>query len=242
MKLGKLFVRDLGSMNPYIPEKKEWVATAIGVVGGLASSLLGGAAASRAAKRAEKQQRAAEAADEADYTRKKYEDVADTAWGQRAINRVKTYGKKFIKQAEGKSAVMGSTDASTQQAKDQVNQMVAETEGNLAAANVARQEHADAVHQANRQKYMQMDMQREMNRANSITQAAGAASNAMMSLGSAIDQSNVSNTNLSGGSNESIAFNPPVVEKKADTQMTPMQIYENATDAEKEHFRNALGS
>ena len=39
MRLGRLFSSELGD-NPYVPMKKEWIATAIGVVGGLASSAL----------------------------------------------------------------------------------------------------------------------------------------------------------------------------------------------------------
>ena len=199
MRLGRLFSSELGN-NPYVPKKKEWIATAIGVIGGLASSFLGGQAASSAAEAAERRQRAQEAKDNADYTRKKYEDVGDTAWGQNQLRRVEQFNKKNWRRAKGAQAVGGGTDAATQMSKDAGNQLMADTMGNMAAANVARQEHADAVHQANQQKYMQMDMARDMQRAQNTTNASQAASNAIMQMGSAFENG----TSLAGGSNKGI--------------------------------------
>lgn len=195
MKLGKLF-----NGNGYAPMKKEVILTAIGVGAGLLTSALGGLASSRAAKAAERRQRGQEAKEDAWYNRRYNEDYADTAAGQNLMRRAKEYAKDNWRKAAGAQAVAGGTDAASQMAKDAGNKMVADTVANIAATDQARKSQVDNMHRQAEGQFAQMDMQREMNRANSITQAAGAASNALMGLGSAMDQSKA-NTSLAGGSN-----------------------------------------
>ena len=189
--------------NVFVPQRKEWIVSAIGAGVGLATSLLGGAAASRAAKRAERRQRAQEAKEEAWYNRRYNEDYADTASGQNLIRRAKEYAKENWRKSAGAQAVSGGTDAATQMAKDAGNKMVADTLANVAASDQMRKSHVDDLHRQAESNFAQMDMNREMNRANSIQQAAGSASNAIMGMAGALEQTSTAKTNLAGGGNNS---------------------------------------
>ena len=187
----------LGQGISFAPAKKEWIAAAIGAGVGLASSLIGGAAASRAAKEAERRQRAREAAEMASYTRRYNQDVTDTASGQNLIRIAKDHAKEQWKKAAGAQAVAGGTDAATQMAKDAGNKMVGDTIANMKAMDDARKDRIDAQHEANLNNFAQMDMNREINRANAITDAAGNASNAILQAASALEP------DLTGGANKS---------------------------------------
>lgn len=189
----------------FTAEPKGWVLTAIGTAASLASSLIGGAKASKAAREAEKRQRDAEAKEEAWYRRRYNEDYADTAAGQNLVRRAKDYARENWKRAAGAQAVAGGTDAATQMAKDAGNRMVGDTIANIAASDQARKDNVDSMHRAQQQQFAQMDMQREQQRAQNITNAAGAASNAIMSAATAIDQSG-SKANLTGGSNNGVTY------------------------------------
>ena len=195
------FVNSPLGVSPFVPSKKEWVATAIGAGAGLLSSFLGGLSASSAAKEAEKRQRAMEAKEDAWYNRNYYQDYLDTAAGQNLVRRARQMYDKNIKRAQGAAAVSGGTDASVQMAKDSANQALGDTMANIAAHDTARKSQVDATHMRNQQQFAQMDMNREMQRAQNITNAAQAASNAMMSVGAAVDQANTSKADLGGGSN-----------------------------------------
>ena len=187
----------LGQGISFAPAKKEWIAAAIGAGVGLASSLIGGAAASRAAEEAERRQRAREAAEMASYTRRYNQDVTDTASGQNLIRLAKDHAKEQWKKAAGAQAVAGGTDAATQMAKDAGNKMVGDTIANMKAMDDARKDRIDAQHEANLNNFAQMDMEREINRANAITDAAGNASNAILQAASALEP------DLTGGANKS---------------------------------------
>lgn len=233
-----LFRSDLG-YNAYSPLRKEWVATAIGVAGSLLSSYLGGQAASSAARAAERRQRAQEAKDDAWYRRRYNEDYADTAAGQNLIRRAEQFNKKNWRRAAGAQAVAGGTDAATQMQKDAGNQMMAETLANVAATDQHRKDQVDNIHRQQEAQYAQMDMQREMNRAQNISNAASAASNAIMQGASAFENS----TSLKGGSNQSAPVTRSEVQKSPEpVQQTPMEIYSNLPDSDptKQHFRNAI--
>ena len=183
------------------PSRKEWIAAAIGAVGGIASSLIGGAAASDAARAAERRQRQMEAKENAWYTRRYNEDYIDTAAGQNLVRRAKEYAKEQWKKAAGAQAVAGGTDAATQMAKDAGNKMVGDTIANIAATDQSRKAQVDNMHRQAEQQFAQMDMNREMQRAQNITNAAQNASNAIMSAGAAIEQGSAKAPSLQGGSN-----------------------------------------
>lgn len=190
------FVKSLE--NNYNPVKKEWVASAISGAVGLASSLIGGISASDAAEEAERRQKEAEAMEKAWYLRRYNQDYADTAAGQNLIRRAKEFAKQNWKKASGAQAVAGGTDAATAQAKEAGNRMVGETIANIAAQDTARKDRVDDMHRRAEEKFTQMDIARENQRAANITNAAQQASNAIMSVGSAIEGAG---KNLEGASN-----------------------------------------
>lgn len=197
----KFVNQPLGMSISGAPSRKEWIAAAIGAVGGIASSLIGGSAASDAARAAERRQRQMEARENAWYTRRYNEDYIDTAAGQNLVRRAKEYAKEQWKKAAGAQAVAGGTDAATQMAKDAGNKMVGDTIANIAATDQSRKAQVDNMHRQAEQQFAQMDMNREMQRAQNITNAAQAASNAIMSAGAAIEQGSAKAPSLQGGSN-----------------------------------------
>jgi hypothetical protein len=191
--------QDLGGIEGR-RENPQWIATALGVAGGLASSLIGGNAAEQAAMEAERRQRALENKENAWYTRRYNEDYLDTAAGQNLVRRAKDYARENWKKAAGAQAVAGGTDAATAMAKEAGNRMVGDTIANIAAADSQRKANVDAQHRQAEQSFAQMDMQRANQRAANITNSAQNASNAMMNVGAAIDSAG----NLAGGSNKGV--------------------------------------
>lgn len=206
----------LGMGNGFTPSHKQWIAAAIGAVGGLATSLIGGAQASAAARAAERRQREQEARENAWYTRRYNEDYVDTAAGQNLVRRAKEYAKENWKKAAGAQAVAGGTDAATQMAKDAGNKMVGDTIANIAATDQQRKAQVDNMHRQAESQFAQMDMARENQRAQNITNAAQNASNALISIGGAVEQAGASRVNLQGGSNGGVY-------KDAYTQLSSQQ-------------------
>ena len=202
MKLTKI-VSNEG--NSFAPVRKEWIATAIGAAASLASSLIGGHKAAQAAREAERKQKAREASENAWYLRRYNEDYADTAAGQNLMRKAKDFANSQWKKAEGAKAVGGGTDASAAMAKEAGNKMVGDTLANISAQDQSKKAQVDTMHRNAQDRFMQMDVNRELTRSQNITNAAQNASNAMMQAGAAIDgaksQANTSTTSLTGGSN-----------------------------------------
>ena len=214
---------DLGKLSrledAYNPQRKMWIATAIGAGVGLASSLIGGAQARRARKRAEARQREREAEENAWYRRRYNEDYLDTAAGQNLLRRANDYARENWRKASGAKAVAGGTDAATAMAKEAGNKMVGDTIANIAAGDQQRKAQIDTIHQGNREKYAQMDINRHERNASDITEASQNASNAIMGLGSVFekDMTNIKpninpklNFGASGG-DDTISFSTPTL-------------------------------
>lgn len=218
MGVGAGAERDLLSVGGVRP--KMWIVSAIGAGLGLATSLIGGAQASKAARAAERRQREQEASEKAWYNRRYNEDYVDTAAGQNLVRRAKEYARENWKKASGAQAVAGGTDAATAMAKEAGNEMVGETIASIAATDQARKAQVDNMHRQAEQNFAQMDMNREMQRAQNITQAAQGASNAIMSAAGALEQSGAPKTNLTGGSNNST----PVVDIDPQVHENNLQI------------------
>ena len=197
-----VFCGELGYV-PYVRSRKEWIWSAASTLVGLGSSYLGGKAASAAAEKSVKHQRQMEAKDDAWYNRNYYQDYVDTNAGQNLVRRAWKMYDKATNRVKGAAKVTGATAGEVQMAKDSANQSMGETIANIAATDQQRKERADAQHLQAQRQYAQMDMNREMQRAQNITNAAQAASNAMMSIGSAVDQASAKTTSLNGGSNNS---------------------------------------
>jgi hypothetical protein len=202
-QLVKYISKPLGQGNCFAPSRKEWIGAAIGAIGGIASSLIGGSAASDAAREARRERERAEAKEQAWYNRRYNEDYLDTAAGQNLVRRAKEYAKENWKKAAGAQAVAGGTAAATQMAKDAGNKMVGDTIANIAAADTQRKANVDNIHMQNEQRFSQQRQSEQLQRAQNITSAAQAASNAMMSIGGAVDQASAKTPNLQGGDNNS---------------------------------------
>ena len=187
------------AMQPYAPAKREWIATAIGAGVGLASSLFGGAKASKAARDAERRQREMEAQEDAWYKRRYNEDYLDTAAGQNLVRRAKEFARENWRKAAGAQAVSGGTDAASAMAKEQGNKMIGDTMANISASDTERKAQVDNIHMNNEQNFAQMDMQRDLQKAQNITNAAGQASNAIMSVAGTME--GVGKPSLTGQSN-----------------------------------------
>jgi len=198
----------LGTGNAFAPSHKQWIVSAIGAAAALASSLIGGASASKASRGAERRQRQQEAKEDAWYTRRYNEDYIDTAAGQNLVRRAKDYAREQWKRAAGAQAVAGGTDAATAMAKEAGNKMVGDTIANIAATDQARKDNVDNMHRQTQEKFAQMDMNRELQRAQNITNAAQSASNAIMSVAGAVDQASAAKPNLAGGDNNSKVATP----------------------------------
>lgn len=224
----KIVNQPLGMGISGAPSRKEWIAAAVGAVGGLASSLIGGAAASKAARDAERRQRQQEAKENAWYTRRYNEDYIDTAAGQNLVRRAKDYAREQWKKAAGAQAVAGGTDAATQMAKDAGNKMVGDTIANIAATDQSRKAQVDNMHRQAEQQFAQMDMNREMQRSQNITNAAQNASNAIMSAGAALEQGSVKAPSLQGGSNNSTPANTKVSAPVGTLGTEGRPLYEDA--------------
>jgi hypothetical protein len=199
----KIVKQPLGMGNCFAPSRKEWIVAALGAAAGIATSLFGGSQASKAAKEAERRQRRQEAQEEAWYNRRYNEDYIDTKAGQNLVRRAKDFAKENWKKASGAQAVAGGTAASTAMAKEAGNKMMGDTIANIGANDENRKMQADNLHRQAQNQFAQMDMAREMQRAQNITNAAQSASNALMSVGSAVDQASTRSANLQGGGNNS---------------------------------------
>jgi hypothetical protein len=189
--------------NCFAPSRKEWVAAAIGAAAGIAPIIFGGVSAAHVAEEARKERRQAESKEHAWYNRRYYEDYLDTAAGQNLVRRAKDFAKENWRKAAGAKAVAGGTDAATAMAKESGNKMMGDTIANIAAADSQRKAQIDNMHMQNEQRFAQQRQAEQMQRAQNITNAAQAASNAMMSIGSAVDQASAKTPNLQGGDNNS---------------------------------------
>ena len=215
-----------------IPSKL-WIGAALGAAAGIATSLMGASAASDAAKAAERRQREQEAEEKAWYNRRYYEDYVDTAAGQNLVRRAKDYAREQWKKAAGAQAVAGGTDAATQMAKDAGNKMVGDTIANIAATDQARKAQVDNMHRQAVNQFAQQDIAREQQRAQSITNAASAASNAMMSIGGAIDQTSTAGASLKGGSNNSVPSDASAAASRASAANAHIQLLNMEEEARK---------
>lgn len=190
-----------------VQQPKLWIASAIGAGVGLASSLFGGMSAAKAAREAENRQKQQEAKENAWYNRRYNEDYVDTAAGQNLVRRAKDYAREQWRRAAGAQAVAGGTDAATAMAKEAGNKMVGDTIANIAATDQARKDNVDNMHRQAQEKFTQMDMNRELQRAQNINNAAQSASNAIMSAAGAVDQASAAKPSLQGGSNGGTIIN-----------------------------------
>lgn len=195
-----------GEFGGYAPKKKEWITTAIGTGLGVASSTIGFIQSYKAADEAQRRIEEQHARDNAWYNLRYNENYADTAAGQAMRTQVENYANDNWKKAQGASAMGGSTESATAQAKEAGNRMIASTMSNMAAQDTARKSGVDAQHRQDEKSYTAQMSNIAQTRANNISKVAGGVSNALMQAGlafegnsSASTQSNVKQA-VNGGS------------------------------------------
>jgi len=202
MKGLERFVGDLGN-ECFGSRRKEWIVSALSAAGGLAASLFGGGAASRAQKEGIEAMKKANNEQNALLQKRIYQDYVDTNYGQNLVRKAKQFNLENWRRAQGAKAVGAGTDAATQMTKDAGNKMMGETLSNIAASEQRSKEHALDKQMDLIRQNAAMEQQVASNRAQQITNATQAASNAMMGIGSAIEQGVKDGWRLTGGSNSS---------------------------------------
>lgn len=179
----KILNQPLGmSVSTGAPVKKEIpLAIPLAMAGGsLLSSFWGGIKSKKAADAARQMQLDEKARVEAEHLRKTNESYLDTAAGQNMLRVARNEADKVWKRAEGINAVAGGTDAAAAMAKESGTNMIGETIANIAANDTQRKDAADAAYNADMARINQGLMQSEMQKAEATSQAAGAASNALL--------------------------------------------------------------
>ncbi len=178
-----------------------WIPMAIAAGASVLSSLWGGHSASKAARKAKREMERADREDQAWYSRRYNQDYADTAAGSRLITQARDYARRNWQRAAGAGRVAGGTQAAVAEAKDAGNKMVGDTLSQIAANDVARKDAVDNARRARRLAQAQTMAGIEQTRAGQITQAAGNASNALISaaarLGGGTDTGDTALSNLS---------------------------------------------
>lgn len=160
--------------------RKCWIATALGIAGSVASSLIGGNKAKKAARQAAKERTYRANAEKAWYDKAYNTDYMDTKAGQNMLRRAQEIQDEYVRRADGAAAVGGGTAAATAQAKEAANRTMGDTIANIAAQDTARKAQVEDAHQAN---VSQLSREREdaaNQQAANATNAAQNASNAIM--------------------------------------------------------------
>lgn len=183
----------------YAPEKKPiWPAIIMAAVA--AGSAIYGAAKSNSDNNKAQAQLDAEnakleaekAITKAERRRKMYENPLDRADVQNVIRVAQQQADKIYKKAEGEAAVMGSTDASKQMAKDAGNKVVGDAVADIYANDAARKDLVDAQYRAEErglnqeqrgliQQQIALQQQRAQNTANAAGQISSALGQAALS-------------------------------------------------------------
>lgn len=182
--ISDIVFKDL-SVPAYGVRRKEWVQIALAAAS-VASSLIGGAASKKKQEAAEREQRERENSENAWYQRRYNEKYTDTAAGQAMINEAKDYARENWKKASGAAAVTGGTDAATAQAKEAGNKMVQGTIRNMASADTARKDAADATHMQMQDNFAKQRIAMEQSKAENIANTASGVSNGLMSMATAM--------------------------------------------------------
>ena len=166
-------------LGRWASKRAEWVPIALAAAG-VASSIFGGAKASKAAKEAERKLAAEKAANDAWYRRRYNEDYIDTAAGQNLVRRAKDFARENWQKAAGAQAVAGGTDAAAAMAKERGNKMVGDAIADIASNDTARKDNIDAAYRAENSRLTQQQIQNDKERAAAISQAASGVSDALL--------------------------------------------------------------
>lgn len=153
----------------------------------VASSLAGGIANRKARKKQEQMLQQQLKDNQAWYDRKYNEDPTKRADTVRLLTQMQEQIKNRNKAAKGRQAVMGGTEDSTTAVKEANNKTIADTTGQIVAANESRKDAIEQQYQQNKRsiegQQMQMEAEKAGDTANVVAGVAGTAAN----IASAID-------------------------------------------------------
>lgn len=201
------------------------IGALIGAGLSLASSVAGGIANSKARKKQEQMLQQQLKDNQAWYDRKYNEDPTKRADTVRLLTQMQEQIKNRNKAAKGRQAVMGGTEDSTTAVKEANNKTLADTTGQIVAANENRKDAIEQQYQQNKRQIegqqMQMEADKAGNTANVVAGVAGTAAN----IASAID---------SGGGKGKAAGSRPSVAAPSATDMANLDAKVGAVPSQQQ--------
>lgn len=176
----------LGCSDPsagYAPRRKEWITAALagaGLASSLASTIFGGASASKQQREAERRLAEEKARNDAWYNRRYNESYSDTSAGQNMIRMAKEAARENWKREAGAAAVAGGTDAAAAMAKEAGNRMVGDAIAKMAETDTARKDNIDASYRAENSRLTQQQIALDQQKAQNTAAVASGVSDALM--------------------------------------------------------------
>lgn len=160
------------------------------IIGGalsLASSLYSGHKASQANKEAQDRTQRLLSDNQNWYDRRYNEDVTARADAQQVLNRLQDAIKKRNQAAEGKAAVMGSSQAAVAAEKAANAEALANAAGQIAAQGASRKDDIEQQYNANKSAITGQLNTYDQQRAANIAQAGAGAASAIGKAGNSVD-------------------------------------------------------
>lgn len=158
------------------------IGSIVGVLGGVASSVIGGMQAQRAAKNANAELVAQRKKNEDWYNRRYNEDYTQSAEAQAAMTKARELAQEQMKAARGTAAVMGGTEAGVAAAQASANKMLADTMGNIAQNATARKDAVESQYMQREAELSEAQRQVHNQQAANATAAANQGMQAGMGL------------------------------------------------------------
>ena len=174
-----------------------WIIPAAMAAMSAASSIIGGSKAASAARKQQKILQDQKIKNDALFDRQINQDYADTSAGFNLRRSVLDSARKNLDLARGEAAVTGN-DAVEAAAKDKNNEMIAQSQGNIAAVDSQRKDALTSQKAASDQGYANQQAALSAQKAQATQQAAQGISNSLMSAA-------VTALNASGGSTSKAA-------------------------------------
>jgi len=157
----------------------------MGLIGSIAgaglkigSSIFGGIKASKAMKKVKKNLNKQMEENRNWYDRRYNEDSTERADAQAILTKTQDAIRERNRQAAGAQAVMGGTDESLAQAREANNDALAQAATNIAVAGDARKDNIEQQYMENKSSLQSQLNNMEINKANTIMQAAGGVADA----------------------------------------------------------------
>ena len=160
----------------------------IGAGLGAAASIYGGIKAREAADEANHMLKQQKAENQAWYDRRYNEDATQRADAQRILTMTMDRMRRRNQAAAGTAAVMGSSPEAVAAEKQANAQALADAASQIAAAGAARKDQVENQYLAQKNALTQQQIAVKNQQAQNIAQATGAAGQALMGAGAAVDE------------------------------------------------------